>query len=79
MVAAADRASPERRLIHGGQEDESSHNFDGRAASCDALDSLDFALALRAWIGVLLTALLFVPILARIESEEALLEAQFRR
>ena len=41
------------------------------------VNALGWALAFRAWVGVLLTALLIPPLLARIRAEEALLHAQF--
>jgi protein-S-isoprenylcysteine O-methyltransferase Ste14 len=41
------------------------------------INSLGWALAFRAGIGVLLTALTIVPVVARIRSEERLLRAQF--
>ncbi len=41
------------------------------------VNSLGWALAFRSGIGVLLTALLVPPLLARIRAEEALLHAQF--
>jgi protein-S-isoprenylcysteine O-methyltransferase Ste14 len=41
------------------------------------INSLGWALAFRSGIGVLLTALLLPPLLARIRSEDALLRAQF--
>ena len=39
--------------------------------------SLGWALAFRSLVGVLLAALMLVPLVARIRSEEALLRAQF--
>lgn len=39
--------------------------------------SLGWALAFRSWPGVLLTALMVVPIIARIRAEERLLRSQF--
>jgi protein-S-isoprenylcysteine O-methyltransferase Ste14 len=41
------------------------------------VDSLGWALAFRSVVGVLLTALLIPPLLARIRAEERLLRAQF--
>jgi protein-S-isoprenylcysteine O-methyltransferase Ste14 len=41
------------------------------------VNSLGWALAFRSGVGVLLTALLLPPVLARIRSEEALLRSQF--
>jgi protein-S-isoprenylcysteine O-methyltransferase Ste14 len=41
------------------------------------VNSLGWALAFRSGVGVLLTALTLVPILARIVAEERLLHAQF--
>jgi protein-S-isoprenylcysteine O-methyltransferase Ste14 len=41
------------------------------------VNSLGWALAFRSVVGVLLTALTFVPLLARIRAEEALLSSQF--
>jgi protein-S-isoprenylcysteine O-methyltransferase Ste14 len=41
------------------------------------VNSLGWALAFRSGVGVLLTALLIPPLLARIRAEEALLHAQF--
>jgi protein-S-isoprenylcysteine O-methyltransferase Ste14 len=41
------------------------------------VNSVGWALAFRSGIGVLLTALLVVPLLARMRAEEALLRAQF--
>ena len=41
------------------------------------VNSLGWALAFRAGIGVLLTALMIPPMLARIRAEEALLRSQF--
>jgi protein-S-isoprenylcysteine O-methyltransferase Ste14 len=41
------------------------------------INSLGWALAFRSGIGVLLTVLLFPPLLARIHAEETLLSAQF--
>jgi protein-S-isoprenylcysteine O-methyltransferase Ste14 len=41
------------------------------------VNSLGWALAFRSGIGLLLTALLVPPLLARIRSEESLLQAQF--
>ena len=41
------------------------------------INSLGWGLAFRAGIGVLLTALLLPPLIARIRSEEALLRSQF--
>ena len=41
------------------------------------INSLGWGLAFRSWVGVLLAALLFPLLLARIRSEEALLRAQF--
>jgi protein-S-isoprenylcysteine O-methyltransferase Ste14 len=41
------------------------------------VNALGWALAFRAGVGVLLTALMIPPLLARIRSEEALLRAQF--
>jgi protein-S-isoprenylcysteine O-methyltransferase Ste14 len=41
------------------------------------INSLGWGLAFRAGVGVLLTALLIPPLLARIRAEEALLRAQF--
>src|SRR5208282_901919 len=41
------------------------------------VNSLGWGLAFRSWVGVLLTALLIPPLLARIGAEERLLRAQF--
>jgi len=41
------------------------------------VNSLGWGLAFRSWIGVLLTALLIPPLLARIGAEERLLRSQF--
>jgi protein-S-isoprenylcysteine O-methyltransferase Ste14 len=41
------------------------------------INSLGWALAFRSGIGVLLTALTILPVLARIRAEEGLLRAQF--
>lgn len=41
------------------------------------LNSLGWALAFRSWIGVILTAVTLVPLVARINSEERLLRSQF--
>jgi protein-S-isoprenylcysteine O-methyltransferase Ste14 len=41
------------------------------------VNSLGWALAFRAGVGVLLTTLLMLPLLARIRAEEALLRTQF--
>ena len=41
------------------------------------LNSLGWALAFRSGVGVLLTALLIPPLLARIHAEETLLRSQF--
>jgi protein-S-isoprenylcysteine O-methyltransferase Ste14 len=41
------------------------------------VNSLGWALAFRSGVGVLLTALLIPPLLARIRAEEDLLRAQF--
>jgi protein-S-isoprenylcysteine O-methyltransferase Ste14 len=41
------------------------------------LGSLGWALTFRSWPGVLLTALMMVPIIARIRAEECLLSSQF--
>jgi protein-S-isoprenylcysteine O-methyltransferase Ste14 len=41
------------------------------------IGALGWALAFRSWIGVLLTALLIPPLIARINSEERLLRSQF--
>ncbi|KWR81585.1 methyltransferase family protein [Cupriavidus sp. IDO] len=41
------------------------------------INSLGWALVFRSGIGVLLTAMMLVPLLARIRAEEALLRAQF--
>ena len=41
------------------------------------VNSLGWALAFRSGVGVLLTAITIVPILARIRAEEALLRSQF--
>jgi protein-S-isoprenylcysteine O-methyltransferase Ste14 len=41
------------------------------------INSLGWALAFRSWVGVLLTALLIPPLLARIRAEEALLRSHF--
>ncbi|HEX4210204.1 MAG TPA: isoprenylcysteine carboxylmethyltransferase family protein [Candidatus Binataceae bacterium] len=41
------------------------------------LNSLGWSLAFRSGVGVLLTALMLVPLLARIRAEEALLRSQF--
>jgi protein-S-isoprenylcysteine O-methyltransferase Ste14 len=41
------------------------------------VNSLGWALAFRAGVGILLTALTLVPLLARIRAEEALLSSQF--
>ena len=38
---------------------------------------LGWALAFRSGVGLLLTALMLIPLIARIHSEEALLKAQF--
>jgi protein-S-isoprenylcysteine O-methyltransferase Ste14 len=43
------------------------------------VNSLGWALAFRSGVGVLLTALLIPPLVARIQAEEALLRAQFGR
>jgi protein-S-isoprenylcysteine O-methyltransferase Ste14 len=41
------------------------------------VNALGWGLAFRAWIGVLLTALMIPPLLARIRAEERLLRTQF--
>lgn len=41
------------------------------------VNSLGWALAFRSGVGVLLTALLIPPLLARIRAEETLLRTQF--
>jgi len=41
------------------------------------LNSLGWGLAFRSGVGVLLTALLIAPLLARIDAEEKLLHMQF--
>jgi protein-S-isoprenylcysteine O-methyltransferase Ste14 len=41
------------------------------------INSLGWALAFRSGVGVLLTALLIPPLLARIRAEETLLHSQF--
>lgn len=41
------------------------------------LNSLGWALAFRSWIGVIITAVTLVPLLARINAEERLLRSQF--
>jgi len=41
------------------------------------VNSLGWSLVFRAWVGVLLTALLLLPLLARITAEEAMLRSQF--
>ena len=41
------------------------------------VNSLGWALAFRSGVGVVLTALTLVPLLARIRAEEALLNAHF--
>jgi protein-S-isoprenylcysteine O-methyltransferase Ste14 len=41
------------------------------------INSLGWALAFRSLLGVLLTALLLIPLIARIRAEEALLREQF--
>jgi protein-S-isoprenylcysteine O-methyltransferase Ste14 len=41
------------------------------------VNSLGWGLAFRSGVGVLLTAVTIVPILARIRAEEALLRSQF--
>ena len=41
------------------------------------INSLGWALAFRSGVGLLLTALIIPPLLARIRSEEALLHATF--
>lgn len=41
------------------------------------LNSLGWGLAFRSWIGVMLTAMTLVPLLARIHAEERLLRSQF--
>jgi protein-S-isoprenylcysteine O-methyltransferase Ste14 len=41
------------------------------------INALGWALAFRSGVGVLLTALLIPPLLARIRAEEALLRAHF--
>ena len=41
------------------------------------LNSLGWALAFRSWIGVILTAVTLVPLVARMNSEERLLRSQF--
>ena len=41
------------------------------------VNSLGWALAFRSGVGVLLTALMVVPLVARIHAEEALLRSQF--
>ena len=41
------------------------------------VNSLGWGLAFRSWVGVLLTALLIPPLLARIGAEERLLRSQF--
>jgi protein-S-isoprenylcysteine O-methyltransferase Ste14 len=43
------------------------------------INSLGWGLAFRSGVGVLLTALMLVPLVARIRSEEALLRSQFGR
>jgi len=41
------------------------------------LNSMGWALAFRSWIGVILTAVTLVPLVARMNSEERLLHSQF--
>lgn len=41
------------------------------------VNSLGWGLAFRSWVGVLLTALTIVPLVARMDSEEVLLASQF--
>jgi len=41
------------------------------------INSLGWALAFRSWVGVLLTALILLPLLARIRAEERLLRTHF--
>lgn len=41
------------------------------------LNSLGWALAFRSWIGVILTAVTLVPLVARMNAEERLLRSQF--
>lgn len=41
------------------------------------INALGWALAFRSGVGVLLTALMLIPLIARIRAEEALLHAQF--
>jgi protein-S-isoprenylcysteine O-methyltransferase Ste14 len=41
------------------------------------VNSLGWALAFRSGVGVLLTALLILPLVARIRAEEGLLRSQF--
>ena len=41
------------------------------------VNSLGWALAFRSGVGILLTALLILPLLARIDAEERLLRTQF--
>src|SRR5207237_7944559 len=41
------------------------------------VNSLGWALAFRTWVGLLLAALILVPLVARIRAEERLLRTQF--
>jgi protein-S-isoprenylcysteine O-methyltransferase Ste14 len=64
---------PEHTLVTGGVYGVTRHpSYLG-----SLVNSLGWALAFRSVIGVLLTALLIPPLLARIRAEERLLRAQF--
>jgi protein-S-isoprenylcysteine O-methyltransferase Ste14 len=41
------------------------------------VNSLGWGRVFRSWLGVLLAALMVIPVIARIHSEEALLRTQF--
>jgi len=64
---------PGHRLVTGGVYSVIRHpNYLGLLVG-----SLGWALAFRSGVGVLLTALLVPPLLARMNAEERLLRAQF--
>jgi protein-S-isoprenylcysteine O-methyltransferase Ste14 len=64
---------PNHRLVTGGLYGVIRHpSYLGLL-----LNALGWALAFRSMVGVLLTALLLVPLIARIAAEERLLQSQF--